>query len=484
MLTASSSAAPPTLDLLLARADDCDPVLPPLPLHRFDEGADPGAQMAAAPRPRGDRGDIGASEMNPNSLADQRWGLVVPDGREGEQLRGALAALVRHRQAQLREPLRIFTVPRELPAADIERWVRDAYQSPDVEEEERPGYLLLAGDFTQIPLPLQLSLAGGTEAFVGRIALPALADYEAYADKLVRSEKQAARAQAHGLFFSARDRSAAISLGDSGLVQPCLQGLCRKQQAGRLAATLQTIDSLDEAPLLRAARAAPPALLFTLSHGLGAPTGGWPSVQAQREQQGALLCARHPREVLTAHEAAAGAFLSDGIWMMFACFGAGTPQHSAFAPWLSELARQQLADPVESVLRSLPPGGAPGFVATLPQAALANPAGPLAVIGHVDLAWNFSFTEPGSERPDRHARFGEAARMLLSGSRAGVALRKLHKDIARLSGALLDPWAELADPAREALRRAYLRLQREDLRQFILLGDPAARLPITGSVPI
>jgi hypothetical protein len=141
----------------------------------------------------------------------------------------------------------------------------------------------------------------------------------------------------------------------------------------------------------------------------------------------------------------------------------------------------------------LPKAGEPPFVAALPQAALANPAGPLGVIGHVDLAWTWSFLDSDASSALPHARsrterFQGILRALVDGHRLGVAhhelarffrsvsteLSTLYDDDARL-GTAVD--SDVEDEARRA-RRAGLWMQRHDLSAYVLLGDPAARLPI------
>ena len=135
------------------------------------------------------------------------------------------------------------------------------------------------------------------------------------------------------------------------------------------------------------------------------------------------------------------------------------------------------------VLRSLPRAGEPPFLAALPRAALANPKGPLAVIGHVDLAWSFAFMDGG--RGSRASRIFGAMRALLSGSRAGVALdslmqayREANDDLS--SGYQLQREAAARGQAYagDARKVAQLWMRRNDLRGYLLLGDPAAHLPL------
>src|SRR5262249_30236086 len=100
----------------------------------------------------------------------------------------------------------------------------------------------------------------------------------------------------------------------------------------------------------------------------------------------------------------------------------------------------------------------------------------------------FDHDEPseGVTARRRAERFQGVLRSLVEGHRLGVA----HHDLARFSGALglelAMMYDEDADPsaappgngeAREA-RRAGLWMQQQDLSAYVLLGDPAARMPI------
>jgi hypothetical protein len=130
---------------------------------------------------------------------------------------------------------------------------------------------------------------------------------------------------------------------------------------------------------------------------------------------------------LRGEDLAARRFLPGGLWMMFACFGAGTPDDSAYRPWLEQLrALGKFGGAIEPVLRSLPAAGQPPFIAALPRALLANPDGPLGFVGHIDLAWSYSFQELDGGAPrNRTRRFTSLLHHALRRDRIGVAFREL-----------------------------------------------------------
>jgi hypothetical protein len=252
------------------------------------------------------------------------------------------------------------------------------------------------------------------------------------------------------------------------------------------APSARTVDQL-----LEAGAAARPAVLLTVSHGLGAPRRGWKSEEEQRRRQGAMVVG--PEEVLDAERMRGQPFLPGGMWFFLACFGAGTPMPatSAYHAWLSDLAREDAyGGDLDGVLRSLPRPEWRPFVAALPQAALASPEGPLAIISHVDLAWSYAFSDTKDQSESRKSRILEPLHVLSRGSRAGVALGKLMEPYREANDALTSMYqlqkdAQVngrPDPT-DPKERGNLWMLRNDLRGYVLLGDPAARLPLASDAP-
>ncbi|WP_437941638.1 hypothetical protein [Sorangium sp. So ce341] len=339
----------------------------------------------------------------------------------------------------------------------------------------------------------------GGEAFVGRLAFADDQGYEAYVEKALRCAAEPPADGARSLFYTVRDGTPATAQGYRHLVAPSVacarEGLRRgwfpaaqihEIGGGDGMVTAEELAAMAH-EMLREAERSRAGLLFSLGHGAGAPRRGWRSPEEQRAEQGALVLGR---ERLTARDLAARPFLPGGLWFLFACFGAGTPARSAYYHWLARLHEMGMTGPAARVLDALP-RGAPPFVASLPQAALANPAGPLGVLGHVDLAWTWSFLDHGSPEagagPRRRAeRFQGLLRALVQGHRFGPAHHEITRFFCSLSTELSTMYDEDAAPGgpqaggdgpREAAR-AGLWMQRQDLGAYVLLGDPAARLPI------
>ncbi|WP_437682085.1 transposase [Sorangium sp. So ce131] len=484
--------APRTLELLLADAADLRPTL---------AAGLPEIAAGNAPRPektpRGvDALSLEMPDANPNDLALQRWSVIAPEGAAGDRALEAIAPLLRLREGEQGAKVAPYRVKPGMGMAEAARWKNDVLHDERVPEAERPRYLLLLGDLDEVSIELQHVLANGS--FVGRLHVagadgkPDLDGYAAYADKVVRwAVEPTGHEQPDALFFVADDGTDATRLGHSLLIEPCLFMAQRPGRRRFPAANVVQIPGADTAAdFLGGVSAARPSVLLSVSHGLGRPRGGWASPDHQRAFQGALVVGGPggSDRLLTAEGVQSASFLPGGLWFCVACFGAGTPKESAFYPWLSLLAREGAFSGVKRVLESLPSSDERPFLAALPQAALRNPKGPLAVIAHLDLAWTYGFTDPSRMTQSRASRIFSSVQAAARGSRAGVALDALMRSYREVNDELLSGYHAEED-ARvwnrpspvEPIKRSSAFMLRNDLRGYVLLGDPAARLPLKAS---
>lgn len=460
--------------------------------------------FAAAPprepaKPEGAAGGyLAGVSHDPNDLAVQRWALVVPSGQRGEELASRVKQLVLHRAEQQGDEPHVYRVAPRMTAAEAEAFVRGAYWDEVSRDTGRlPRYLLLAGDAHEVSWELQQALARHG-AFPGRIAFDRDEEYELYANKVVASEKERVPAR-QALYFAVRDGSAAVVKGLGGWLRPSFELVSNSASTNGALVTsldlspevLTTPAALEAEAHAMVARAAALSggLLVTLSHGAGLDKTASPERRAA--EQGAMMI--HRDLLLRPSDLSYGPFLPGGAWFYFACFSAGTPSQSVYRSWLAGLASQGYAGKglVSQALACLPEPAAP-FVAKLPKAALASPDGPLAVFGHVDLAWSWSFAPVSLASgqmllESRHERFDALLLAVLSGRRFGAALGELAALGASVGQNLLAlygdtaPLGESGEPPAQnsasAIQRACLWLEQHDLHAFVLLGDPAARLP-------
>lgn len=415
---------------------------------------------------------------DPNDLVKQRYAVLAPEGPAGDRLLSLVRPLLERRRAE-QGGQSIYQV--RLPA-NINNEQARQFRAERI-RENAPRYWLVLGDFSDISLETTNALA--THYFVGRLGLSKDDDYRAYVEKIVRWEDTpTTAAQGQTILCSVRDGAPATALAQRSLMRP-LEDICVSERAldrfgtsnifHRHPTSLSDLSSLFQT--------SEPSVLFSASHGAGPPRCGYASAMEQRRLSGSLCIGR---DILTGDDIGERPFLPGGIWFYFACYGAGTPARSAFIPWLHDLVHQGSLSSDAAEIATLGLAGEP-FLGALPKAALANPNGPLAVLGHVDLAWSLSFADAGT-RGERHTmRFSSAMRALVEGRRAGIAHGELTRFFLDTSHALTEMYdaekrgdASLHDRDR-AVRKAQLWLRRHDVGHYVLLGDPAVRLPLAGN---
>lgn len=416
---------------------------------------------------------------HPEDLREQRWGVIAPEGAEGDRLLAVTRPLIRRREQEQGVAARIYRVPPAMSALQAIAWRRDVFDTGANFRDDLPRYQLILGDLHQVSVDLQV--AQSIDAFVGRLAFDQLEDYDAYVDKVLRLEGGVTNYDRRRLILhTVHDGTAATATGHRELVGPSMALLRKMQRYGKGLGKVDLLEAgSDDDPcpddLFGAVAGPSPTMLFSLSHGDGAPRRGWRSYELMRRHQGAMSFGSAGS--LRGDELRTGSFLPGGLWFMLACFSAGTPSKSKFERWLRLLAKGgTMASRPADVLRSLPGSAGAPFIAGIPKAVLANPDGPLGFIGHVDLAWTYSFRRiDGRDRAQsRPGRFGELLRAAAEGSRIGVAFRELYSYFTQIDNELV---LRQADAKTTAERRGHLWMLRQDLAGYILLGDPAARLP-------
>jgi hypothetical protein len=483
------------IGLLLAHADNDEPVL--------QKGLDfEAAAKGPAPKQRKHKDDDGFPDLRadgaePNDLAIQRWGVVIPDSPEGDRLLEAIEPLRKKREEDQGHKPIVYRVKTNevMDAEGSSTWWSETYHDDDIADEAtRPRYLLILGGPDLVSWDFQQRLA--LDIFVGRLAFPDRAGYEAYANKVVKYERMKAEDGARALFYTVRDGTAATNAGHAGLMLPSVETARKGMGGGTFNAKEIDFlndrgDNVGQSDLLEAVAVPTPTMLFSISHGLGAPRKGWGSLEEQHRFQGAMSFGGGQR--LTHEDVANRSFLPGGAWFFFACLGAGTPSESAYRHWLQKLKEiSYFAGSPDAVLASLPRPDELPFVSRLPQAALANEQGPLSIVGHVDLAWTFSFQEysikDGKRVTRNKARFHDIFRSLVDGGRMGAAYTALQRYFSNTNTDLTtifdrearaqEKGLPIDDSLPRKLKKASLWMERQDLSAYVLLGDPAVRLNV------
>lgn len=415
-------------------------------------------------------------------LRQTGWGVIFPDTFDPAK-KAALQPLLSQRQADAGDLFQVFagdqgyrTAAQESKSAFLARHgAGPGMQPPNV----MPYYLLLVGSPEDIPYAFQRQL--DVNYATGRIDFDTAEEYDRYARSVVaaaaaRQQAQALRRRSIHLFGVTNGDDHATDASSRHLVQPVLSYLRANHADWRIDATLGA-DANKSAlrPLLGEQT---PGVLFTASHGLEFPAAD----ARQRTQQGALLCADWPgravwgRQPIPSDFYFAGGDLADSadLWGMiaffFACYGGGTPRLNEFARYTGQAERAILAER--------------GFSAYLPQKMLAHPrGGALAVIAHVERAWEYSFQAEyneaaGAEVPQTTA-FNDVLTRLLDGYPVGAALEPLNQRYAEISSDLSTLLEEISYGKIVAdTQLASLWVSNNDARNYVVFGDPAVTVAV------
>jgi hypothetical protein len=394
------------------------------------------------------------------------WGVLVSTEDDSGVLK-QLEPLLRRRREQTGDRFKILEYR---PGETWPQWLARHQVGPGtIDPDKVPYYLLIAGSPALVPFRLQYLL--DVEYAVGRVHFDDPGGYREYADGVVAYETAAQPAHDDtALFFGTRHPfDAATESSADHLVAPlagCFGAGGRFEKvvgAGRSRVVVGDAATKPALSEILAGRGpyGRPALIFAATHGMG----GWPAGHpAQRASHGALLCQDWPGfgQIDPAYYYAGSDLASDArlhgmIAFFFACYGAGTPDRDPFAHQPGEA----------------PPLIAPEpFVAALPQRLLGHPGGgALAVIGHIERAWGYSFIfgEQAQLNP-----FENAIGRILIGQPVGYAMKDFSERYALLSANLSGVLEEVGHGRTAALPTlARLWTERNDAQNYILLGDPA-----------
>jgi hypothetical protein len=408
-------------------------------------------------------------------LDEAGWGAIFHENAAAE-IRSALEPLLAIRKKAA------GALYRELDYKSGEQ-TRDWYRRHDVapgqsDPETVPYYLLIVGSPDDIPFEFQYLL--GVDYAVGRLSFVTADEYARYAESIARYESAAAIANAKKIAYwgTRHVGDGATQLSSAQLIGPLANG--DPARSGRLGKPAHAALGFDHELFLADAATKdallsqfggdrPPALVFTASHGMQFTAGG----STQQGAQGALLCQDwsgfgrvSADDYLAASDIPDDANVGGMVAFFFACFAAGTPKTDQFFLNAANMGT------------TLPPLAPQPFVAALPRRLLGHPKGSaLAVIGHIDRAWGYSIQSPGMAG-SQTIPFRSGLGFMMEGDPIGHVVKdQFGGRFAALSAELSTVLAPGAPKISDRDLVTYW-LERNDAQNYVVLGDPAARLRV------
>ena len=413
--------------------------------------------------------------------------MIFPAKDSDPAVKEALAELLNLRQAQAGERFKIYEGgagyrPGETKA---EFFKRHKIGGGPADPDQMPYYVLIVGSPEQIPYEFQYQL--DVMRGVGRIHFDSVEAYAKYARAVVMAERGEVKLPRRASFFGAMSSGdKATELSSKYLVRPLYRKLSKQpsfvrwvdgEDGGDTKRKVELAWEFESHVAERATKAklasllggdATPALLFTASHGMEFPLGD----ARQIPHQGALLCSNWPGPgyrgqipqdfYFAMEDLGSNANLLGLLAFFFACFGGGSPRIDQFARHSQKMDREEIAPR--------------NFLGELPQRLLGR--GALAVLGHVERAWGYSFLSPGMVA--QTGVFEGMLLQLLSGDPIGWATENLNMRYADLATELTTVLDEREwDPDFiNPYDLAQMWTMHHDARNYVVIGDPAARIPM------
>jgi hypothetical protein len=349
------------------------------------------------------------------------------------------------------------------PGQSADNWLGQMKLSSNTQvkpEKGVPFYLMIVASPEEIPFEFQyqMDIYWG----VGRLWLENTADYGTYAQAVIDSEVNGLSGiqRALRIFAPRFEGDDATNMVCDQLVKPLVDAGVGSRQSFRIDVTSGTEATKDALLALYGLQKDRPAICFAASHGMLCQPNG----KLQAGTMGALLTQDYkkgdvPKEanyLAARHLDPSQIDLRGTVHILCACYGAGWP---AVSSYYGETVADKPA------------------VAALPQRILAR--GGLAVLGHIDRAWSYSYV--GGDGIDRTAEYQSILSRLTKGFRAGYVTDSFNIRWNVLAGYISQQQKANLIQSTEQLQNLWI--EHDDARGYILHGDPAVQLNLDKLAP-
>ena len=302
---------------------------------------------------------------------------------------------------------------------------------------------------------------------VGRLWLESADAFERYAQSVVAYETQSKVPSSRKIVLFAPDYNGkdngASKLMVSNLVNPLITnpiGKAEKFKIQSFVGATATKNNLNDI-FSGSATDGTPTILFTGSHGLLK----LPTSKELGDAQGAIVCQDWPGDptppldttYYAGWDLPKDAKLHGMVHFLFDCYGLGWPRYDTY-------------NSKPNVEISPAP-----MMARLPQTLLGRENGALAVLGHIDRAWSYSYEADGQPQDQS---FRDVLTKLMNGYRLGSATDQFNLRWAALSIPLSDTLQKMQTRRGLDQQAAQQWIARDDARNYILHGDPAIKLRV------
>jgi Peptidase family C25 len=404
-------------------------------------------------------------ELNADNLEKAGWAVIFGASVD-QKIRTNLSPLIDRRKGQVGDDTLFKILDPPAHGQSAADWLLTQHTSLNVVDPSKgvPYYVMIVASPEEISFEFQfeLDLYWG----VGRLWLENPADFECYAQSVVAYETQSKVPSSRKMVLFAPDYNGkdngATKLMTGNLVNPLIQTPVGQAERFKLQSFLgatATKSNLNDI-FAGADPDGPPALLFTGSHGLLK----LPTSKELADAMGAIVCQDwkgDPNPPLddsyyAAWDLPKNAKVHGMVHFLFDCYGLGWPKNDTYSSQRKEISPTPM-------------------MARLPQALLGRENGALAILGHIDRAWSYSY-EAGGQPQDQS--FRDVLTKLMNGYRFGSATDQFNFRWAALSIPLADTLQKMQTRRGLDQQAAQQWVARDDARNYILHGDPAIKLRV------